>query len=98
MSIVSAVGLKVQIERRLHQRPCVFLPRTPENLVRRPLLNDPAVPKHDHPMRESAHYPPFGRLASIVVSDPDKHDTQSFARLLVVRRKSKGGGGRRKWL
>jgi primosomal protein N' (replication factor Y) len=33
-------------------------------------------------MRESAHYPPFGRLASIVVSGPDKHDTQSFARLL----------------
>jgi primosomal protein N' (replication factor Y) len=34
-------------------------------------------------MRESAHYPPFGRLASIVVSGPDKHDTQSFARLLA---------------
>jgi primosomal protein N' (replication factor Y) len=34
-------------------------------------------------MRESAHYPPFGRLASIVVSGPDKHDTQSFARALA---------------
>jgi len=34
-------------------------------------------------MREAAHYPPFGRLASIVVSGPDKHDTQSFARLLA---------------
>jgi primosomal protein N' (replication factor Y) len=34
-------------------------------------------------MRESAHYPPFGRLASIVVSGTDKHDTQSFARLLA---------------
>ncbi len=33
--------------------------------------------------RESAHYPPFGRLASLVVSGPDKHDTQSFARLLA---------------
>jgi primosomal protein N' (replication factor Y) len=34
-------------------------------------------------MRESAHYPPFGRLASIVVSGPDKHDTQGFARALA---------------
>ena len=25
--------------------------------------------------REAAHYPPFGRLASLVVSGPDKHDT-----------------------
>jgi primosomal protein N' (replication factor Y) (superfamily II helicase) len=33
--------------------------------------------------RESAHYPPFGRLASLVVSGPDKHDTQVFARLLA---------------
>jgi primosomal protein N' (replication factor Y) len=33
--------------------------------------------------RESAHYPPFGRLASLVVSGPDKHDTQSYARLLA---------------
>ena len=34
-------------------------------------------------MRESTHYPPFGRLASIVVSGEDKHDTQSFARALA---------------
>ncbi|MGA2893719.1 MAG: primosomal protein N' [Xanthobacteraceae bacterium] len=34
-------------------------------------------------MRESAHYPPFGRLASIVVSGPDQHDTQSHARALA---------------
>jgi primosomal protein N' (replication factor Y) (superfamily II helicase) len=34
-------------------------------------------------MREGAHYPPFGRLASIVVSGADKHDTQSFARALA---------------
>ncbi|MFZ0607932.1 MAG: primosomal protein N', partial [Xanthobacteraceae bacterium] len=30
--------------------------------------------------REAAHYPPFGRLASIVVSGPDKNDTASYAR------------------
>jgi primosomal protein N' (replication factor Y) len=33
--------------------------------------------------RESAHYPPFGRLASIVVSGPDKNDTASYARALA---------------
>ena len=27
-------------------------------------------------LREKTHYPPFGRLASIVVSGPDKHDTE----------------------
>ena len=34
-------------------------------------------------MRERTHYPPFGRLASIVVSGPDRHDTESFARALA---------------
>ena len=34
-------------------------------------------------MREAAHYPPFGRLASIVVSGPDKHDTQCFRAALA---------------
>jgi primosomal protein N' (replication factor Y) len=33
--------------------------------------------------REGAHYPPFGRLASIVVSGPDTHDTQAHARSLA---------------
>jgi len=33
--------------------------------------------------REATHYPPFGRLASIVVSGPDKHETTSFARALA---------------
>ncbi|MFZ1924385.1 MAG: primosomal protein N', partial [Xanthobacteraceae bacterium] len=33
--------------------------------------------------REAAHYPPFGRLASIVVSGPDKNDTASYARSLA---------------
>ena len=34
-------------------------------------------------MREGAHYPPFGRLASLVVSGLDKHDTQGYARALA---------------
>ncbi|MGB6538465.1 MAG: primosomal protein N' [Xanthobacteraceae bacterium] len=33
--------------------------------------------------REKAHYPPFGRLASLVVSGPDKHETLSYARALA---------------
>ena len=33
--------------------------------------------------RERTSYPPFGRLASLVVSGEDKHDAQSFARLLA---------------
>ena len=33
--------------------------------------------------RERTQYPPFGRLASLVVSGEDKHATHSFARLLA---------------
>src|ERR1700678_1186053 len=33
--------------------------------------------------RERAHYPPFGRLASLVVSGEDKHEAQDFARALA---------------
>jgi primosomal protein N' (replication factor Y) (superfamily II helicase) len=33
--------------------------------------------------REKAHYPPFGRLASLVVSGPDRHETAGFARALA---------------
>jgi primosomal protein N' (replication factor Y) (superfamily II helicase) len=34
-------------------------------------------------LREKTHYPPFGRLASIVVSGADKHETASYARELA---------------
>jgi primosomal protein N' (replication factor Y) (superfamily II helicase) len=33
--------------------------------------------------REATHYPPFGRLASLVVSGPDKHETEAYARALA---------------
>ncbi len=34
--------------------------------------------------RERSHYPPFGRLASIVVSGPDRPSTEGFARRLCA--------------
>jgi len=34
-------------------------------------------------MREKTQYPPFGRLASIVVSGPDKNDAAAYARSLA---------------
>src|SRR5580692_8121390 len=34
-------------------------------------------------VRERDHYPPFGRLASIVVSGPDKNDAEAHARALA---------------
>jgi primosomal protein N' (replication factor Y) (superfamily II helicase) len=34
--------------------------------------------------RERTHYPPFGRLASLVVSGPDRPSTEGFARRLCV--------------
>jgi len=42
--------------------------------------------------REKTHYPPFGRLASLVVSGPDKHETESFARALVRAAPKVSGG------
>src|SRR3989475_2730053 len=35
-------------------------------------------------LREATHYPPFGRLASLVISGADKHATESHARALVA--------------
>jgi primosomal protein N' (replication factor Y) len=34
--------------------------------------------------RERSHYPPFGRLASIVISGPDRPSTEGFARRLCA--------------
>ena len=34
-------------------------------------------------LREKTQYPPFGRLASLVVSGPDKHATESHARAIA---------------
>jgi primosomal protein N' (replication factor Y) len=34
-------------------------------------------------LREKTHYPPFGRLASLVVSGTDRHEAEGFARALA---------------
>jgi primosomal protein N' (replication factor Y) (superfamily II helicase) len=57
----------------------------PEHPVMRALIAQDREAFYDAEIeaRERAHYPPFGRLASIVVSGEDKHETQSFARALA---------------
>jgi primosomal protein N' (replication factor Y) len=57
----------------------------PEHPVMRALIAQDREAFYDAEIaaRERTHYPPFGRLASLVVSGPDKHDTQSFARQLA---------------
>lgn len=57
----------------------------PEHPVLRALIKQDREAFYDAEieLREQAQYPPFGRLASLVVSGPDKHDTESFARALA---------------
>jgi primosomal protein N' (replication factor Y) len=35
-------------------------------------------------LREKTHYPPFGRLASLLISGSDKHATESHARRIAA--------------
>ena len=57
----------------------------PEHPVMRALIAQDRKAFYDAEIeaRESLHYPPFGRLASIVVSGADRHETQSYARALA---------------
>jgi len=57
----------------------------PEHPVMRALIAQDRKAFYDAEIeaRESAHYPPFGRLASLVISGSDKHDTQAHARALA---------------
>jgi primosomal protein N' (replication factor Y) (superfamily II helicase) len=77
--VVGRAGRDVGIGRGLLQT------HQPEHPVMRALIAQDRDAFYDAEIeaRRSAHYPPFGRLASLVVSGPDKHDTQSFARALV---------------
>jgi primosomal protein N' (replication factor Y) (superfamily II helicase) len=57
----------------------------PEHPVMRALIGQDREAFYDAEIevRERDHYPPFGRLASIVVSGPDKNDTAAHARALT---------------
>jgi primosomal protein N' (replication factor Y) len=57
----------------------------PEHPVMRALIAQDREAFYDAEIeaRERTHYPPFGRLASLVVSGEDNHDAQSFARALA---------------
>ena len=57
----------------------------PEHPVMRALIAQDREAFYDAEIeaRQRAQYPPFGRLASLVVSGEDKHDTQSYARALA---------------
>ena len=59
--------------------------RQPEHPVMRALIaqDRDAFYAAEIEMREKAHYPPFGRLASLVVSGTDKHETAGYARALA---------------
>jgi len=57
----------------------------PDHPVVRALVAQDRVAFYDAEieLRQRTHYPPFGRLASIVVSGPDRHGTESYARSLA---------------
>jgi primosomal protein N' (replication factor Y) (superfamily II helicase) len=57
----------------------------PEHPVMRALIAQDREAFYDAEIeaRERTAYPPFGRLASLVVSGEDKHETQSFGRALA---------------
>jgi primosomal protein N' (replication factor Y) len=57
----------------------------PEHPVIRALIAQDRAAFYDAEieLRAKMHYPPFGRLASVVVSGEDRHATESFARALA---------------
>ena len=58
----------------------------PEHPVMRALISQDreAFYSAEIAVREATHYPPFGRLASLLVSGADKHATESFARKIAA--------------
>jgi primosomal protein N' (replication factor Y) len=58
----------------------------PEHPVMRALISGDreAFYKSEIELRERTHYPPFGRLASLVISANERHDAESYGRGLVA--------------
>ena len=58
----------------------------PEHPVMRALISGDreAFYKSEIELRERTHYPPFGRLASLVVSANDRHGAESYGRALAA--------------
>ena len=58
----------------------------PEHPVMRAIISGDRAAFYDTEIasREATGYPPFGRLAAIIVSGADKHETESFARKLAA--------------
>jgi primosomal protein N' (replication factor Y) len=58
----------------------------PEHPVMRALISGDRAAFYDTEIasREKTGYPPFGRLAALIVSGADKHETESFARKLAA--------------
>jgi primosomal protein N' (replication factor Y) len=77
--VVGRAGREAGIGRGLLQT------HQPEHPVMRALIAQDREAFYDAEIeaRQRAAYPPFGRLASLVVSGEDRHDTQSFARALA---------------
>lgn len=57
----------------------------PEHPVMRALISGDRAAFYDTEIaqREATGYPPFGRLAALIVSGSDKHETESFAKKLA---------------
>jgi primosomal protein N' (replication factor Y) len=58
----------------------------PEHPVMRALISGDRAAFYDTEIaqREATGYPPFGRLAALIVSGSDKHETESFAKKLAA--------------
>ena len=70
------------------ERPGLGLLQTyqPDHPVMRALVADDreAFYASEIELREKTHYPPFGRLASLLISAPERTDAESFGRRLVA--------------
>jgi primosomal protein N' (replication factor Y) len=58
----------------------------PEHPVMRALLSGDRDKFYDTEIEQREHtgYPPFGRLAALIVSGGDKHETEGYARKIAV--------------